>query len=115
MLAWKCCLRRNKELISWLKSGFNFEGNSWPLDFTSSTVILDEQRPNQTIWVKEKASVASNYSNSDQDCTRGKNVGNVESTTTVAVSTNIQPQVQWVNWSIYYPNQNASDPSRKPM
>ena len=33
-------------------------------------------RQNQTISVKEKAqaSLTSNYSNSDQECTRGKNV-----------------------------------------
>ena len=85
---------RNKELISWYKSEFNFEDNftcfSWPLDFIPSTVIQDEQRRNQIISVTQKASLwlASDYSNWDQDCTRGNNVAN----TAIAVfNTNIQP------------------------
>ena len=66
LASWKCWLRRNKELISWYKSELNFEEIftcfSWPLDFISSTVIHNEQRRNQIITVKEKASVASDYS-----------------------------------------------------
>ena len=41
--------------------------------------------------------LASDYSNSDQDCTREKNVAstaNTTTSTTVVVNTNIQPQVQ---------------------
>ena len=77
-------------------SEFNFEDNftcfSWPLDFISSTVIQNKQRQNQTISVKEKASLASDYSKSDKDCTRGKNVERTAITTTstiVVVNTNI--------------------------
>ena len=39
---------------------------SWPLDFISSTVIQDKKGRNRTISVKEKTSLASDYSNSDQ-------------------------------------------------
>ena len=56
--------------------------------------IQDEQRRNQIISVKEKASLASDYSNSNQDCTRGKNVASTATSTTVVVNTNIQHQFQ---------------------
>ena len=39
---------------------------SWPLDFISSTVIQDKKGRNRTISVKEKTSLASDYSNSGQ-------------------------------------------------
>ena len=39
---------------------------SWPLDFISSTVIQDKKGRNRTISVKEKTSLASDYSNSSQ-------------------------------------------------
>ena len=45
----------------------------------------------------QRAGFTSDYSNSDQDCTRGKNVASTAITTssaTVVVNTNIQPQVQ---------------------
>ena len=80
----------------WLKSEFNSEDNftcfPWPLDFISSTVTEDEQTQYQIISVKEKASLASDYSNSYQDCTREKNVESTAITTTsttVVVNTNI--------------------------
>ena len=56
--------------------------------------IQDEQRRNQIISVKEKASLASDYSHSNQDCTRGKNVASPATSTTVVVNTNIQHQFQ---------------------
>ena len=46
---------------------------------------------------KQRAGFTSDYSNSDQDCTRGKNVASTAITTTsatVVVNTNIQLQVQ---------------------
>ena len=45
----------------------------------------------------QRAGFTSEYSNSDQDCTRGKNVASTAITTTsatVIVNTNTQPQVQ---------------------
>ena len=56
-------------------------------------------RQNQTISVKEKAqaSLTSDYSNSDQECTRGKNVESTAintASTNIVVNTIIQPQVQ---------------------
>ena len=39
---------------------------SWSLEFISSTVIQDRKGRNRTISVKEKTSLASDYSNSDQ-------------------------------------------------
>ena len=57
---------------------------------------------------------SQSHFNSDQDCTRGKNVASTAITTTsttVTVNTNIQPQVQAHLLSY----QNTSDPSRKPV
>ena len=46
----------------------------------------------------QRAGFTSDYSNSDQDCTRGENVASIAitaiTTATVVVNTNIQPQVQ---------------------
>ena len=45
----------------------------------------------------QREGFTSDYSNSDQNCTRGKNVASTAittSSTTVFVKTNIQPQVQ---------------------
>ena len=45
----------------------------------------------------QREGFTSDYSNSDQDCTRGKNVASTAITTssaTVVVKTYIQPQVQ---------------------
>ena len=64
------------------------------LDSISSTVIKDEQSRNQIISVKR---FTSDYSDADQECTRGKNVASTAITTTsttVVVNTNIHPQVQ---------------------
>ena len=50
----------------------------------------------------QREGFTSDYSNSDQDCTRGKNVASTAITTssaTVVVNTNIQPQVQYVESS----------------
>ena len=98
LFVWKCRLRRNKEVI---KSELNFEDNftcfPWRLGFISSNVIQDKQRWNQIISLKKKASLARDYSNSDQDCTRGKNVASntiTTTSTTVVVKTNTQPQVK---------------------
>ena len=76
-------------------------------------------------WIKTKSNhfnqregFTSDYSNSDQDSTRGKNVASTAITTTsttVIVNTNIQPQVQQVKSSHLLPYQNISDPSRKPV
>ena len=97
LFVWKC-RRQNKEVI---KSELNFEDNftcfPWPLGFISSNVIQDKQRLNKIISLKKKASLARDYSNSDQDCTRGKNVPSnavTTTSTTVVVKTNTQPQVK---------------------
>ena len=71
-----CIECSNKELISWDKIELN-EWVNWLLNFISSTV-QDELRQNS---VKEKASLVSDYSNSDQDSTRGKNVASTVITT----------------------------------
>ena len=71
----------------------NFEDNfmcfSWLLDFISSTVFQDELR-------RQREGSTSDYSNSDQDSMRRKNVTSTTITTTstnVIVNTNIQLQV----------------------
>ena len=95
------CLRLhwNKELLSWDERELNFVDN-----FTCFSWLLDVIIINcNSRWIEAKSNhfsqregFTSDCSNSDQDCTRGKNVASIAvatSSTTDFVKTNIQPQV----------------------